>query len=158
MNLQRVLVMMLVAVMALTFTACTKEEAVDTTEATEEVAEEATEETEEVADDVEEAGAKVVGEGATTFTFEVVFEDESVHEYEVNTDKTVVGEALLDAGLIEGEESEYGLYVKTVDGVTVDFDTDGLYWGFLINGEMAATGVDQTEIVDGDSYTFAVTR
>ena len=44
-------------------------------------------------------------------------------------------------GLIAGEDSDYGLYVKTVNGVTVDYDTDGKYWAFYVDGEYAATDV-----------------
>lgn len=54
----------------------------------------------------------------------------------------------------EGEDSEYGLYVKTVNGVTVDYDQDGKYWAFYVDGEYAATGVDSTDITAGATYTF----
>ena len=57
-------------------------------------------------------------------------------------------------GLIAGEDSDYGLYVKTVNGVTVDYDTDGKYWAFYVDGEYAATGVDSTDITAGATYTF----
>lgn len=50
---------------------------------------------------------------------------------------TTVGKALLDQGVIAGEDSSYGLYVKTVNGTTLDYDTDGMYWAFYINGEYA---------------------
>ncbi len=96
----------------------------------------------------------IKGEGETTFPFEVALPDGSKTTYEVHTDKTTVGEALLDAGLIAGEDSTYGLYVKTVDGVTLDYDTDGKYWAFYVNGEYAMSGVDTTEIVAGDTYAF----
>ena len=65
-----------------------------------------------------------------------------------------VGAALLSLGLIAGEDSEYGLYVKTVNGVTVDYDQDGKYWAFYVDGEYAATGVDSTDITAGATYTF----
>lgn len=95
-----------------------------------------------------------VGEGDTVFTFTVVDADKNETKFEVSTDKTTVGEALLDAGLIAGEESSYGLYVQTVNGITLDFDKDGLYWAFYINDEYAQTGVDLTEIAEGEVYSF----
>ena len=58
--------------------------------------------------------------------------------------------------LISGEEGEYGLYVKTVNGVTADFDADGVYWAFYINDEYAQTSVDMTKIEDGASYSFRI--
>ena len=95
-----------------------------------------------------------IGEGATSFTFEVTFPDGTTKTYTVKTDATTVGAALLGVGLIAGEDSAYGLYVKTVDGVTVDWDKDQKYWAFYENGAMAAKGVDSTDIVAGATYAF----
>lgn len=60
--------------------------------------------------------------------------------------------ALEQEDLIEGDESEYGLYVKVVNGVRADYDADGAWWGFYKDGEMLMTGVDDTIIADGDEY------
>ena len=65
------------------------------------------------------------GTGASAFTFEVTNTECTTKSFTVHTDETVVGKALLDAGLIAGEDSDYGLYVKTVLGITLDYDTDG---------------------------------
>ena len=97
-----------------------------------------------------------IGEGETEFVFEVVLDDGSTTLFNVKTDETTVGAALLDLGLIAGDESEYGLYVKTVNGVTADYDTDGKYWAFYIDGEYASTGVDSTDIVPGSTYSFKI--
>lgn len=98
----------------------------------------------------------VLGEGSTQFMFTVVDKEGTETQFEIHTDKETVGEALLELGLIAGDESEYGLYVKTVNGITADYDADGVYWAFYINGEYAATGVDSTTITEGDSYSFKV--
>ncbi len=96
----------------------------------------------------------VKGEGETAFPFEVTLPDGTKTSYEIHTDKATVGEALLALGLIEGEQGGYGLYVKTVDGVALDYDKDGMYWSFYINGEYAMSGVDMTTITDGEVYAF----
>ncbi|MBR6503108.1 MAG: DUF4430 domain-containing protein [Clostridia bacterium] len=88
------------------------------------------------------------------FTFVVVDTTGKETSFEISTNKTIVGEALLDEGLIAGEDSAYGLYVKTVNGITLDYDTDGKYWAFYVNGEYGMTGVDTTEIVAGSTYCF----
>ena len=88
------------------------------------------------------------------FTFIVVDKDGKETPFTVATDKTYVGEALIDEGLIEGEEGPYGLYVKTVNGQTLDYDTDGMYWSFYVDGEYGLTGVDMTEIGPGTTYMF----
>lgn len=102
------------------------------------------------------ADGSVLGEGKTQFHFSVVDQDGKETTFEIHTDKETVGEALLELGLIAGDESEYGLYVKTVNGITADYDKDGVYWAFYVNGEYAQTGVDSTTITEGDSYSFKV--
>lgn len=96
----------------------------------------------------------VLGEGKTQFDFSVVDKEGNETTFEIHTDKETVGEALLDLGLIAGEDSEYGLYVKTVNGISADYDKDGVYWAFYVNGEYAQSGVDSTKITEGDSYSF----
>ncbi|MBQ8209975.1 MAG: DUF4430 domain-containing protein [Clostridia bacterium] len=98
----------------------------------------------------------VLGEGENSFIFTVIGYDSAESVFEIHTNETTVGQALLKLGLIEGEEGPYGLYVKTVNGITADYDTDGKYWAFYMNGEYAATGVDATEITNGATYSFKV--
>lgn len=100
----------------------------------------------------------VMGEGETVFDFSVVDKDGNETKFEIHTDKTVVGEALLELGLIAGDNGDFGLYVKTVNGITADYDANQTYWAFYINGEYAMTGVDKTDIVPGDSYAFKVEK
>ena len=92
--------------------------------------------------------------GQKTFTFEVVPMEGESKSFTITTDKSIVGDALLDEKLIEGEQGPYGLYVKKVNGITADYDVDGTYWAFYINGDYAMTGVDATEIEDGAAYSF----
>ena len=98
----------------------------------------------------------VMGEGSKSFPFTVVDKEGKETLFEIHTEKEMVGEALLELGLIDGEESEYGLYVKTVNGITADYDNDGVYWAFYINGEYAQTGVDATTVGEGDQYSFKI--
>ena len=98
--------------------------------------------------------ANVLGEGSAGFVFKVVTASGETKTFTVKTDKDTVGEALIDEGLIAGEDGPYGLYVKTVDGETLDYDTDGKYWAFYVDGSYAATGVDVTKIEAGKEYCF----
>ena len=100
----------------------------------------------------------VLGEGATVFDFVVVDKDGKETKFEIHTDKKTVGEALLEVKLIEGEDGPYGLYVKKVNGITADYDVDQTYWAFYINGEMAMTGVDVTDVEGGATYSFKVAK
>ena len=98
-----------------------------------------------------------LGEGSKTFTFKVEVEENSV-TFTIHTDAETVGKALLDLGLIEGEDSAYGLYVKKVNGMLADYDVDQTYWAFYVNGEYGMTGVDTTPIVETDVYSFVRSR
>jgi len=106
----------------------------------------------------QEVSANVLGEGKTQFNFTVVDKDGKETAFEIHTDKATVGEALLELGLIEGEEGAYGLYVKKVNGITADYDVDQTYWAFYVNGEYGMTGVDVTNIEAGATYSFKVEK
>ena len=95
-----------------------------------------------------------LGQGATTLIVEVKADDRQV-TFTIHTDKTTVGEAMQEHGLLEGEESEYGLYIKKVNGILADYNVDQTYWGFYINGEYAMTGADTTNVEEGVTYCLA---
>ncbi|MBR7131995.1 MAG: DUF4430 domain-containing protein [Clostridia bacterium] len=98
-----------------------------------------------------------LGEGEKTVVCKVEAEDNTI-TFTVKTDKTTVGEALLENDIIAGEESEYGLYIKSVNGITADYDVDKSYWAFYIDGEYATSGVDTTDITEGATYSLVYTK
>lgn len=95
---------------------------------------------------------------AHSFKFIVTDKDGAKTEFDIDTDETTVGAALVEKGLIEGDDSEFGLYVKKVNGILADYNTDGTYWAFYVNGDYASKGVDQTDIEDGATYEFKVEK
>ena len=97
------------------------------------------------------------GSGDTTVQLEVKVEDQSV-TFTIKTDKETLGDALLEHELISGDEGAYGLYVKEVNGIRADYDKDGAYWALYKDGEMSMTGVDSTNISDGEHYEFVYTK
>lgn len=96
----------------------------------------------------------ILGKGNTSFNFTVADIDGNETKFEINTDKKTVGDALLELNLIAGDKGPYGLYVKTVNGISIDYDKDGAYWAFYVDGKYAQAGVDSTEIKNGESYSF----
>ena len=129
-----VLCMVLIVAMALSMTACTNNNASD------------------------DANAEQVQVASKSFTFEVVDKDGNTETFNITTDKTTVGEALLEGGLIAGENGQYGLYVTEVNGIVADYNVDGTYWAFYVDGAYASSGVDTTDIVDGSTYSFKVEK
>ena len=108
-------------------------------------------------DKVVDDGA-ALGEGATSFTLEIVDLDGNTVTATINTNEKKVGDALQDLGIIDGETGSYGLYIKSINGISADYDKDGTYWAFYINGEYAMTGADMTKIEMGATYRFAVEK
>ena len=138
-----ILCIVLIAAIALFTTACNDNKTNDTPTTTE-----------SVVSTTESSKATVLGKGETKFNFTVTDLEGNETAFEINTDKKTVGEALLELELISGEDGQYGLYVKTVNGITLDYDKDGAYWAFYANGEYATSGVDTTDIVAGTTYSF----
>ena len=94
--------------------------------------------------------------GAKTITVVVTHADESQKDFTIQTDAENLRGALEQEKLIEGSESEYGLFVTGVDGETAD-DSLQQWWCFTKGGETLMTGVDDTMIADGDQYEITLT-
>ena len=100
---------------------------------------------------------KTFGKGATTITFVVSAEEKSV-TFTIKTDKEMLGDALMEVGLIAGAVSSYGLMVTKVNGMTADWDKDQAYWALYIGSDYATTGVDSTPVTAGTQYGFTYTK
>lgn len=103
--------------------------------------------TDEAATD--EAAPEVRGTGAVSFCLTVTDLDGTQKEFVVKTDKKNVADALAEVGLVSGENSEYGLYIKVVNGITADYNVDGSYWSLLVNGEMSMVGASSVSVTEG---------
>jgi hypothetical protein len=100
---------------------------------------------------------KEFGKGSKTVEVEVKVEEQSV-TFTIHTDKEMLGDALMEHGLLEGEDGPYGLYVKKVNGMLADYDVDQHYWSLCKNGEYMMTGVDSTPIADGEHYELVYAK
>ena len=92
-----------------------------------------------------------LGTGEKTVTVSVTAGEKTI-VFTVNTNADTLGAALLENGIVEGENGAYGLYIKRVNGILADYDIDQSYWGFYQNGEMMMVGVDGTVITGGESF------
>ncbi len=99
-----------------------------------------------------------VGRGKKNFIFIATQKDGKQTRYSVKTDKKTVGEALLELKMIDGEEGDYGLYVKSVEKTVLDFNKDGYYWAFYVDGEYAQKGIDQTKIKNSSVYELRASK
>ena len=81
--------------------------------------------------------------------------DGTQKDFTISTDSENLRGALEQENLIAGDESDWGLYVKTVAGVTAD-DSANQYWALYIGDDYSQTGVDTTPVNDGDSFKFVI--
>ena len=104
-------------------------------------------------------GEKAVS-GSKSVTLEVISSAAEKTIYTLKTDAEYLSEAMDAAeGLTyTAEEGPYGLSVSSVNGETADFNADGAYWGFFVNGEYCNYGISQQPVHDGDVFTIAYTK
>ena len=77
--------------------------------------------------------------GSKAVTVVIVYEDGSEKALEYTTDCEFLSELLLEKELVTGYASqEYGFTIESVDGIMLDWATDGAYWA-LYEGEAYAT-------------------
>ena len=107
----------------------------------------------ETTDPIAPGGAVTeIGEGSKSFELTILDKEGVTHAYLIRTDAEMVGQALIELELIDGEEGQYGMYIKSVLGQVLDYETDQMYWAFYVGGEYALTGVDQTPIQADTAY------
>lgn len=95
--------------------------------------------------------------GSKHIAVEIVHGDGTTRELAIITDSENLRGALEQKdGLVAGDESDYGLFVVTVDGETADAAAQE-WWCFTKDGEMLMTGVDDTVIQDGEHYEITLT-
>jgi hypothetical protein len=97
-------------------------------------------------------------EGTKAYTVTVVHADGSQKVFEYTTDAEYLDDALMEEGLIAGEEGPYGLTLITVDGEDAVWETDNAYWSLYIGQEYATTGLSDTPVNDGDVFKLEYTR
>ncbi|MCF0129761.1 MAG: DUF4430 domain-containing protein [Pseudobutyrivibrio sp.] len=100
------------------------------------------------------------GAGSKAITLEVVDNTGAVTSYDVTTEAEYLAEVFeeVDGLTVEGDVSDYGLYINTVNGVTADYNVDGSYWSIMVNDEYGQYGADAQPVTDGDKYGLVYTK
>ncbi len=93
--------------------------------------------------------------GAKALTISITHGDGSEKALTLHTGAEFLRGALEEEQLISGTESDFGLYVLTVDGETAD-ESLQQWWMFTKNGEQLNTGVDTTPVQDGEAYEITL--
>ena len=113
---------------------------------------------EELVETVEPKGT-VIGSydpGEIAFYWTVINKAGEEKLFTVYTSEANLGPALFKTGMIDGDMGDYGLTVKTVNGETHNYETEGYAWVIYVGDEQAQTGVDEIVLKNGATYTFKV--
>ena len=100
----------------------------------------------------------VLGTGDTAFTLIVEHINDKKVTFTVNTNKTILSDALVEVGILEGHDDQYGLYIDSVNGVTHDYKTDKTYWAIYEGESYANSGIDGITIVNGATYKLVASK
>ena len=98
----------------------------------------------------------LVAAGSKHIAITVVDGQQHATAFAITTDAAFLRGALEQQPLISGDQTDYGLFVKTVNGITAD-DTKQQWWCFTKGGASLMTGVDDTPIADGDAFEITLT-
>lgn len=93
-------------------------------------------------------------EGAKSITIEVFDNEQKSTTYDIHTDVEYLRQAMEETDGIEftGTESDHGMMVESVNGVIADYNADGAYWSFYVNGGYCNYGIDTQPVNDGDAF------
>ena len=97
--------------------------------------------------------------GSKEITIEVVDSKGESKVYELKTDAEYLEQAMEEAeGLTFAyDDGPYGASVHTVNDEKADYNTDGAYWGFNVNGAYCNYGISEQPVEDGDAFQIIYT-
>lgn len=96
-------------------------------------------------------------EGAKSIEVVVVHKDGTERSFPVNTDAEYLAEVLVSEGIVEDNQTEYGLYILAADGEYADYEADGGWWSVYEGDTQSAFGASELPIRDGGLYKVVYT-
>ena len=92
-------------------------------------------------------------EGGKNVTVVIVYEDGTEKKLEYATDLEYLSELLLEKELVTGYASqEYGFTIESVDGIMLNWATDGAYWALYEGDAYATESAAGIVLIDGGIY------
>lgn len=98
-----------------------------------------------------------IKEGSKSITVQVVDDQGETTTYTHKTDAFFLMQALkeIDGLNIEGDEGDYGMYIKSINGLQAVYEIDNAYWSIYVNGAYATQGADTQPVADGDTFKLS---
>jgi len=98
--------------------------------------------------------------GSKSVSIEVVDNNGGSKVYKTKTDAEYLSQVMEELAKqgdfsYQGDQSDYGIYINTINGVTADSNADGAYWAIYVNGEYGMYGADSQPVADQDAFKLA---
>lgn len=94
-------------------------------------------------------------DGAKSITITVSYQDGKTEDYSIKTDAKYLEGAMKDSKLTYKETDGMVLWINNV---RADYNLDGAYWCFYLNGEMCNFGIKEQPVNDGDKFQIVYTK
>lgn len=95
-------------------------------------------------------------ENMKSVTAQVVHLDGSTKDFPLKTAKEFLGDALVEGNVVVDNQGDFGLYILTADGETVD-EAKEQWWCITKGGEAMEVGAGSQPIADGEHYEITFT-
>lgn len=98
-------------------------------------------------------------EGAKALTVQVVHGDGSTKDFQFRTEAEYLAQALLEHKPlgVSGDDSQFGLYIRTVDGETAS-DAEQTFWSISRDNTALTVGAGSQPVADGEHYELTLTK
>lgn len=93
-----------------------------------------------------------LGNGEKSVSFTVEAGEQSV-TITLKTDKTTLGEAMYEHGLVNDPS-----FFNVLNGIEANWDKDQAYWAFYNGDDYMMVGIDEAEIDSEANYRFVYTK
>ena len=103
-------------------------------------------------DTTEITGSTGTNSQKTSIAVTVMHKNGSTKDLTIQTEKTTLGAALLEAGLVEAEANRFGMHITSVDGEKAVITENYAYWAVFTGDSTASLATDLLPIEEGGSY------
>lgn len=92
--------------------------------------------------------------GNKNITISVVYQGGARENHKLTTNSKYLKEAAESVLKIQGEKTQYGYTVSSVNGKKADIASGEAYWAIYVNGKYGKYSIDKQPVSDGDVFLF----
>lgn len=92
--------------------------------------------------------------GEKNITISVVYQDGTKESHKLTTASKYLKGAAESVLKLQGEKTQYGYTVSSINGKKADIATGKAYWGIYVNGKYGKYSIDKQPVSDGDAFLF----